>query len=115
MNRRAKWICAPIDTKQAGIAFLRSFKAKKEIKMSLKLKESRLPKTWENSSVLCYYNSTDISTASITGESVNGAYFVRSLGVKTLKKMTKYQVDIMGNITPAPFEPRKAFVLKKGR
>ena len=32
MNRRAKWICAPIDTKQAGIAFLRSFKAKKEIK-----------------------------------------------------------------------------------
>ena len=32
MNRRAKWICAPIDTEQAGIAFLRSFKAKKEIK-----------------------------------------------------------------------------------
>ena len=32
MNRRAKWICAPIDTEQAGTAFVRTFEAKKEIK-----------------------------------------------------------------------------------
>ena len=31
MNRRAKWICAPIDTEQAGTAFVRSFEIKKEI------------------------------------------------------------------------------------
>ena len=32
MNRRAKWIMAPIDTEQAGIAFVRAFGAKKAVK-----------------------------------------------------------------------------------
>ena len=32
MNRRAKWISAPIDTEQAGIAFVRIFDTKKEVK-----------------------------------------------------------------------------------
>ena len=32
MNRRAKWICAPIDTEQAGTAFVRNFEIKKTIK-----------------------------------------------------------------------------------
>ena len=32
MNRRAKWICAPIETQQAGIAFVRSFEANKTVK-----------------------------------------------------------------------------------
>ena len=32
MNRRAKWIMAPIDTEQAGIAFVRAFDAKKTVK-----------------------------------------------------------------------------------
>ncbi|MBE6566062.1 MAG: alfa-L-rhamnosidase [Ruminococcaceae bacterium] len=32
MNRRAKWIMAPIDTEQAGIAFVRAFGAKKTVK-----------------------------------------------------------------------------------
>ena len=32
MNRKAKWICAPIDTEQAGTAFVRTFEAKKAIK-----------------------------------------------------------------------------------
>ena len=32
MNRKAKWICAPIDTEQAGIAFVRKFDAEKTIK-----------------------------------------------------------------------------------
>ena len=32
MNRRAKWICAPIDTEQAGTAFVRTFKTDKTIK-----------------------------------------------------------------------------------
>ena len=32
MNRRAKWICAPIDTEQAGTAFVRTFDTQKEIK-----------------------------------------------------------------------------------
>ncbi|MBO7274725.1 MAG: alpha-L-rhamnosidase N-terminal domain-containing protein, partial [Clostridia bacterium] len=32
MNRKAKWICAPIDTEQAGIAFVRTFDAQKTVK-----------------------------------------------------------------------------------
>ena len=32
MNRKAKWICAPIDTEQAGIAFVRTFDAQKAVK-----------------------------------------------------------------------------------
>ena len=32
MNRRAKWICAPIDTEQAGTAFVRTFDANKTVK-----------------------------------------------------------------------------------
>ena len=32
MNRKAKWICAPIDTEQAGIAFVRTFDATKAVK-----------------------------------------------------------------------------------
>ena len=32
MNRRAKWITAPIDTEQAGIAFVRTFDTQKAIK-----------------------------------------------------------------------------------
>ena len=32
MNRRAKWICAPMDTEQAGIAFVRAFDASKAVK-----------------------------------------------------------------------------------
>ena len=31
MNRRAKWICAPVDTEQAGIAFVRAFDANKAV------------------------------------------------------------------------------------
>lgn len=55
--------------------------------------------TIERKELFAYYVSTDISTASITIETHDRAYSRRSLGIKTLGLIEKFQVDILGNVS----------------
>ena len=68
---------------------------------------SRKPDTFENDKLLVYYNSTNISTASITVISHDNCYFKDGLGVKTLLSIEKMYVDNLGNVYHAPKEERK--------
>lgn len=69
--------------------------------------KSTKPEQISSNEFLLYYNSTGISTASITVKSYDGCYILPSLGVKTLLSIEKYYVDIMGNIYKAQKEERK--------
>ena len=68
---------------------------------------SKKPDKISANEFMVYYNSTGISTASITVKSFDGCYILPSLGVKTLLSIEKYYVDIMGKIYKAPTEQRK--------
>lgn len=47
--------------------------------------------------ILAYYLKIDISTATIEIKSNENKYVKRGLGGKGLKKLEKYEVDILGN------------------
>lgn len=83
--------------------------SKKELKLKLKNKNSTLPDEMYVNEVLLYYNSADISTASVKVETDNGAYSIKGLGVKTLVKIEKYTVDVLGNISKVHKEKRMGF------
>ena len=83
--------------------------SKKELKLKLKNKNSTLPDEMYANEVLLYYNSACISTASIAVETDDGAYEQKSLGVKTLLKIEKYTVDVLGNISKVHKEKRMEF------
>lgn len=84
--------------------------AKKNIKMAVNLKGSSLPKEHFTNDDYFYYVKAGISTASITVENHDGAYIVASLGIKSLLKIEKYQVDAIGNIHRVHREKRMGFV-----
>lgn len=56
-----------------------------------------------------YYKSTGISTASFKVVNHDNTYQVSSLGIKTLKCLEKYQVDVLGNISKVGKEKRVGF------
>ncbi|MDD2628272.1 MAG: type II CRISPR RNA-guided endonuclease Cas9 [Clostridia bacterium] len=61
-----------------------------------------------------YYNSSDISTASIQLTTHDRALYQRGIGVKTLTELKKYQVDILGSYTEVKIpEKRMRFNFKK--
>ena len=72
-------------------------------------KDSNLSDTFESKVQYAYFKSADISTASIRIITHDNTYFIKSLGVKTLSKLEKYQVDILGNYTKVKKEIRKSF------
>lgn len=84
-------------------------KNKKPIALSRNFKNSKSEKSEhiESNEFLVYYNSTNISTASIEVVSHDNCYSREGLGVKTLQSIEKYYVDIMGNIYKAPKESFK--------
>lgn len=61
----------------------------------------------KNNEFLLYYNSTNISVASIKLYTHDNCYFQAGIGVKTLLNIEKYYVDIMGKIYKAQNEERK--------
>ena len=77
------------------------------LKKKNKNENSNKPDEIENSEYMLYYNSTGISTASITLLTHDNCYIINSCGVKTLKKFEKLYVDILGNVYNAPKEERK--------
>ena len=84
--------------------------SKKNIVMNKNFKnpKSKKPDKIESNEFLVYYNSTNISVASIKIFTQDNCYRTDSLGVKTLLNLEKYYVDIMGNIYKAPKEERKS-------
>ncbi len=85
--------------------------SKRSIKMANKQKESTLPKFRDvGQDEYLYYNSSNIAVAQILCISHDKVYET-SPGIKTLVKIEKFQVDILGNITPVHREERQPFRL----
>lgn len=83
--------------------------SKKDMKFNLVNKESTLAPNYKSKEVYVYYKGSDIATAAITAINHDNTYKLRGLGAKTLLKMEKYQVDVLGNISKVGKEKRMRF------
>lgn len=81
----------------------------KDIKLTIANKESTLPNSMTCRETFLYYKETDISTGAITAVTHDNTYKRRGLGVKTLRKIEKYTVDVLGNIQRVKAETRTRF------
>ena len=72
-------------------------------------KTSTLEKEMSTNKIFVYFKGGNIAAASIEVITHDGAYTVESLGLKTLKKVRKYQVDVLGNYTLVKKEKRQNF------
>lgn len=86
---------------------------KRGLKLSVTGKESSLPPVVEVKESLLYYVSANISVASISCRNHDNSYEVKSLGVKTLEKLEKYTVDVLGEAHPVGRERRLPFTQKR--
>lgn len=68
----------------------------------------------ETSDTMLYYVKAGISTASITCITDDDAYGISSLGIKTLARLEKYAVDVLGKYHPVKKETRQKFTMKRG-
>ena len=84
-------------------------KAKKNMKLSVNIKGSTLPKEICGNDLFLYYTTADISSGGINAENHDGSYLIRGLGVKRLVSIEKYTVDAIGNIHKVQKEPRQTF------
>ena len=80
-----------------------------QLKFSKVHKESTLPDSFTCKSQLMYFTGTDISTGAISGETHDGVYKSRGIGVKTLKRLEKYTVDVLGEYHKVGKEKRLGF------
>ena len=83
--------------------------AKKMLSFGKKHKESDLPDSIEGYNMMSYYKGMNISGATITCISHDGAYEKQSLGVKTLECLEKYVVDPLGEYHKVQKEIRRTF------
>ena len=68
----------------------------------------------EVNDLIAYYVKADISTGSIAIQSNDNSYSKRGLGIKTLEKLKKYEVDVLGQIHEVKLpEKRMPFNIKK--
>ncbi len=86
---------------------------KNVLKLSLVDRESTLPLSYETKSELLYYISAGISVATISCRNHDNTYEIKSLGVKTLAKLEKYTVDVLGEYHRVEKEPRLPFTGKR--
>lgn len=82
---------------------------KNKLKLTKAQKESTLPDTYETKQELLYYIGADISTASVAGRTHDNSYMTRGVGIKTLEKLEKFTVDVLGEYHKVEREPRMAF------
>ena len=82
---------------------------KSAIKFKVKNSESTLEKEIVRNKGMVYFEGGDIATAAISVTTPEDAYFSRGLGFKTLQKVQKYQVDVLGNYTLVKKEKRQNF------
>ena len=93
------------------------FKAthRRAMKLTKLQKESSLPEAKETKSEYLYFKSAGISAASITCISHDNSYGISSLGIKTLEKLEKYTVDVLGDVHAVKKEKRQGFAdMKRG-
>lgn len=86
-----------------------SAKSKKDIRMSLRFKDSTLPKEHISREELLYYVKAGIATASVTLSTHDSAYLLPSFGIKSLLSLEKYEVDVLGNCRKVGREKRTGF------
>ncbi len=79
---------------------------KKDMKFSLVQKGATGEKEMLTKETFVYYKQSGIATASIRIITHDNRYSIENLGVKTVKSIEKYHVDILGNIYKAPLEKR---------
>ena len=84
-------------------------RSKKPIETSLKFKSSSLEKNHLIKDELLYYMAANISTASITAQTHDGAYIISGMGIKSLLSIEKYETDVLGNCRKIEKENRKGF------
>lgn len=82
---------------------------KKGLKFVIISKNATLAQNYTSKKAFVYYISGNISKGSIEVETVEGAYHIESLGVKTLQSVKKYQVDVLGNYHEVKKETRQKF------
>lgn len=83
--------------------------SKGQIKFKVKNSDSTLEKEMAVEKVLAYFEGGNIATGAITVTTQDNAYISGSLGFKTLQKVQKYQVDVLGNYTLVKKETRHLF------
>lgn len=91
-------------------------KGKKEINTKLSVDDEKIAeKTKSFDGLLGYYCSADISSASIKLTSHDSKYFIRGLGIKTLKEFKKFEVDVLGEYHEVKLpEKRQTFKSMRG-
>lgn len=62
-----------------------------------------------------YFKGLDIATGAIQVVNHDGTYKQRSLGIKQLPIIEKYEVSVLGDIVKAPYRPREIFKHKTQR
>lgn len=82
---------------------------KNKLKLTKAQKESTLPDTYETKQEMLYYISTNINTAAISCRTHDATYEIKSMGIKTLEKLEKFTVDVLGEYHKVEREPRMAF------
>ena len=82
---------------------------KKGLKLSKSQKDSSLADSMTATNILLYYSTANISTAAISVRTHDNSYEKGSLGIKTLEKLEKYTVDVLGHISPVKHETREHF------
>ena len=87
---------------------------KTSLKLSLANKESTLPMNMEVKEAFLYYISAGIAVAAISCRNHDNTYQIASLGIKTLEKLEKYTVDVLGEVHKVEKETRMPFMRKEG-
>jgi CRISPR-associated endonuclease Csn1 len=87
---------------------------KNEFSFSSAQKDSSLPEKFTAKEALVYFVSAGINTGAITVKTHDGAYAISSMGIKTLKSLEKYTVDVLGNVSPVGKEKRLGFGAEEG-
>jgi len=90
------------------------FEHNKGINWSVKHKNSTLPNQKEATELFGYYIKAGIATATISIINHDNSYMLSSLGIKTLKSLKKFQIDILGNISEVKHERRTGFNQRSG-
>lgn len=83
--------------------------SKKGLILTKAQKESTLPATYETKQEMLYYISAGIAVASIACRTHDAAYEIKSMGIKTLEKLEKFTVDVLGEYHKVEKEPRMPF------
>ena len=82
---------------------------KRGLKLTKVFKESTLPSTVEVKSEFLYYKGAGIAGAVISCINHDNTYEVKSLGIKTLEKLEKCTVDVLGEVHTVKEEKRQGF------